>query len=67
MQMLASLEFVLWKIGAIVANASFPVSHTAEHFDEQGNPLDPATLEPRAQKFLEAIEYTVKSGQGRGE
>lgn len=54
-QAITSLTFSLWKIGATVVPAMFPVPHVEEAFDENGKPADEAGFERRATAFVNGI------------
>lgn len=51
-QVITSLQFSLWKIGALVVPAMFPVANVDKTFDETGQATDPATTDRRAQSFV---------------
>lgn len=50
-QVITSLQFTLWKIGAWTVPAMFPVPRVDEAFDEQGLPADPEAMSKRAARF----------------
>jgi len=50
-QVITSLQFVMWKIGASMSSASFPVPHVDKNFDADGNPSDRQAQEKRAERF----------------
>lgn len=54
-QVLTSLQFVLWKIGARVVTAMFPVPHVEKSFDEKGTPADSELQEKRAERFIKEL------------
>ena len=54
-QVITSLLFTLWKIGAWVVPAKFPVPKVHEHYDEQGNPADRAAADKRTKPFIEEM------------
>jgi len=51
-QVTTSLVFSLWKIGAWVVPAMFPVSKVQDNYDEQGNPADKQGTDRRTNPFL---------------
>lgn len=50
-QVITSLQFVLFKMGAIMVPAMFPVAFVDKNFDESGNPADPDDTGKRALAF----------------
>lgn len=54
-QALQSLQFPLWKIGALTVPAFFPVPNVTESFDESGNPTNKPATEKRAEKFIKEL------------
>jgi len=64
-QVITSLLFTLWKIGATMVPAMFPVPTIEKTFDEQGVPLDPEAINKRADVFLnELIWYMDRINAG---
>ena len=62
-QVTTSLVFSLWKIGAWVVPAMFPVPQVQNNYDEKGVPKDKEATDKRAQKFLAELIWcmTAKS------
>ncbi|RZM29329.1 MAG: NADPH-dependent oxidoreductase [Pedobacter sp.] len=62
-QVTTSLVFSLWKIGAWVVPAMFPVPHVQNNYDEKGVPNDKASTDKRAKKFIDELIWcmTAKS------
>jgi len=58
-QVITSLQFSLWKIGAWTVPAMFPVPKVAEAFDEQGEPTDKAGTEKRAGAFINELIWCM--------
>ncbi len=58
-QVTTSLVFTLWKIGAWVVPAMFPVPHVDRAFDAQGRALDAERTDKRAKTFLAELEWCV--------
>ena len=58
-QVTTSLVFSLWKIGAWVVPAMFPVPQVQNNYDEQGVPNDKASTDRRAQKFVAELIWCV--------
>lgn len=54
-QVITSLVFSLWKIGAWVVPAMFPVPSIDKSFDENGTPIDKEKTDKRAQRFLDEL------------
>jgi len=50
-QVITSLQFTLWKLGARTVPAMFPVPRVDEAFDEEGRPADPGAMNKRAARF----------------
>lgn len=58
-QVITSLQFSLWKIGAWMVPAMFPVPKVQEAFDEQGVPSDEAGTDKRAAVFITELLWCV--------
>jgi len=50
-QVITSLQFTLWKMGAWTVPAMFPVPNVSVAFDEEGRPADPEGIAKRAARF----------------
>lgn len=50
-QVITSLQFTLWKMGAWTVPAMFPVPRVSETFDEEGRPSDDEAIGRRADRF----------------
>lgn len=59
-QVITSLLFTLWKIGAWVVPAMYPVPKVGEAFAENGTPAD-AAAEKRAEKFIAELMWAVEA------
>ncbi len=59
-QVMTSLVFTLWKIGAWVVPAMFRVSKVQDAYDENGNATEPKTTE-FAQKFLDELVWAMEA------
>lgn len=59
-QVITSLLFTLWKIGALMVPAMFPVPTVEKTFDEKGNPADAAATDARAEKFIKELLWCVE-------
>lgn len=51
-QVITSLLFTLWKIGAWMVPAMYPVPKVLEHYDAEGNAIDKEAIEKRAKGFI---------------
>ena len=60
-QVITSLLFSLWKIGAIVVPATFPVPDISKSFDENGSPTDRESAEKRAGKFIGELVWFIEA------
>jgi NAD(P)H-dependent FMN reductase len=60
-QVITSLLFTLWKIGASVVPSHFPVPKVQESFDESGAPEDKAGTDKRAKIFLNELIWTAEA------
>jgi NAD(P)H-dependent FMN reductase len=58
-QVITSLQFSLWKIGAWTVPAMFPVPKVQDAFDEQGLPSDQAGTDKRAAAFIEELLWCI--------
>jgi NAD(P)H-dependent FMN reductase len=58
-QVITSLQFTLWKIGALTVPAMFPVPNVDKTFDESGVPADPDTIGKRAEKFISELIWCM--------
>ena len=62
-QVITSLQFSLWKIGALVVPAMFPVATVEKAFDENGVPSDPEGANKRAKNFLNELTWWMEAKQ----
>ena len=58
-QVTTSLVFSLWKIGACVVPAMFPVPKVHENYNEEGVPTDKEAIDKRARIFLEELTWYI--------
>jgi NAD(P)H-dependent FMN reductase len=63
MQGVAALQFVLWKVHALVSSTVFPVAKVQATFDEDGVPTDLTSSERRANKFLNELVWYVEANR----
>ncbi len=62
-QVITALTFTLWKIGALMVPATFPVPNIEKTFDEEGKPLAKTDTDKRASAFVEELLYWIKAKQ----
>lgn len=62
-QVITSLQFSLWKIGALTVPAVFPVPNVEKSFNEEGNPTDQEATDKRAGNFINELLYWIKAKQ----
>lgn len=60
-QVITSLQFSLWKIGAWTVPAMFPVPKVQEAFDEAGLPADKVAMDKRATGFIKELLWCVEA------
>ncbi|MEO7310462.1 MAG: NADPH-dependent FMN reductase [Chitinophagaceae bacterium] len=60
-QVLTSLQFTLWKIGAWTVPAMFPVPKVETTFDETGNALDKEGTDKRASAYLNELLWCMEA------
>lgn len=60
-QVMTSLIFSLWKIGAWVVPAMFPVPQVQNNYDEQGVPKDQESTDKRAHKFIGELIWCMQA------
>lgn len=60
-QVITSLLFTLWKIGALMVPAMFTVPHVQDNYDEEGNALDKEHIEKRATVFIDELLWYIKA------
>jgi len=60
-QVITSLQFSLWKIRAWTVPAMFPVPTVDKSFDEQGNPVDKASIDKRAGTFINELLWCIEA------
>lgn len=60
-QVTTSLQFTLWKIGAWVIPATFPVPTVDKAFDENGNATDKESASKRATAFINELLWYAEA------
>jgi len=63
MNVITSLQFVLWKIGALVVPAMFPVATVQTAFDENGQAADKAGTDKLASLFLAELTWHMEAAE----
>lgn len=64
-QVITSLQFSLWKIGALTVPAMFPIGNIDTSFDEKGQPIDSDSTHKRADKFIKELMYWIEAKQNK--
>jgi NAD(P)H-dependent FMN reductase len=62
-QVITSLLFTLWKIGAWMVPAMFPVPDIEKAFNEDGEPSDAESINRRAEKFAGELLWCVEASK----
>lgn len=62
-QVMTSLLFSLWKIGAWVVPSMFPVPVVQNNYDEQGNAADKEATDKKAKRFLGELLWCMTAKQ----
>lgn len=62
-QVITSLQFALWKIGALVIPAMFPVATIDKSFTEDGEATDPDASDRRASAFVSELVFWIEAKQ----
>lgn len=62
-QVMTSLVFSLWKIGAWVVPAMYPGPKVQEVYDEKGVPGDKENVNKRAKAFVDELLWCVEAGK----
>lgn len=65
-QVITSLQFTLWKIGAWTVPAMFPVPKVQDAFDENGGPADQPATDKRAARFINELLWCVEAKNKMG-
>lgn len=60
-QVTTSLVFSLWKIGAWMVPAIYPVANVKSQYDENGIPVDAEAIEKRARPFIDELLWCMKA------
>lgn len=62
-QVMTSLVFSLWKIGAWVVPSMYPGPKVQEVYDENGKPQDEEAVNKRAKVFIDELLWCVEAGK----
>lgn len=57
--MISSLQYCLWKLGALTVPALFPVATVEKAYDENGAPADKEGTEKRASRFVAELVWMM--------
>ncbi len=60
-QVITSLQFTLWKRGALTVPAMYPVPNVGEAFNGEGIPSDQQSAEKRAAKFTGELLWCIEA------
>jgi NAD(P)H-dependent FMN reductase len=60
-QVIVSLLFTLWKQGALIAPAMFPVPNIEKSYTEKGEATDKEATDKRAKKFIEELIWLAEA------
>lgn len=62
-QVITSIQFSLWKIGALTVPAMFPVATVEKTFDENGTPSEKEATDKRASVFVKELIWWIDAKQ----
>lgn len=62
-QVITSLQFALWKIGALVVPAMFPVATIEKTFNEDGQPSEKEATDKKAKAFVAELTWWIEAKQ----
>jgi len=62
-QVITSIQFSLWKIGALTVPAMFPVATVEKTFDENGIPSEKEVTDKRASVFVKELIWWIEAKQ----
>ena len=60
-QVVTSLEFVFWKMKAMLTPTMFPVPKVYKSFDEKGVPVDKEGVDKRASMFMNELLWSIEA------
>lgn len=62
-QALVSLQFILWKIGALTVTNMFPVPNVVKSFDDKGKALDKVSTDKLAKIYIAELLETIEANK----
>jgi NAD(P)H-dependent FMN reductase len=62
-QIIVSLQFSLWKLGAWTVPALFPVARIDEVFQSTGIPVDKSALDKKLSAFIRELLWCIEAGK----
>lgn len=62
-QVIQSLQFTLWKIGAWVVPFRYHVSHIDKSYDEEGNSANPKVTDKLAGQLVDELMWSIRAKQ----
>lgn len=65
-QVIMSILFSFWKIGAWVVPAMFPAASVQDNYDEQGRPVDKTSSDKKAKRFIGELIWCIEAGKRSG-
>jgi NAD(P)H-dependent FMN reductase len=66
-QVITSLQFIFWKMRALIVPAMFPVPNVADFFDENGNPAGKSFSEKRLANFVNELFWCIEATERKEE
>lgn len=66
-QVITSILFSFWKIGAWVVPAMFPTPNVQDAYDETGRPVDQAFSDKKAKRFIGELIWCIEAGKRGGD
>lgn len=66
-QVITSLLFTLWKIGAWMVPSMYPVPKVLENYDEEGNAINKEATEKRAHTFIGELIWCMEAAKRMSE
>lgn len=60
-QVITSILFSLWKIGAWVVTAMFPTPNAQENYDDEGNPKNKEATDKKAKRFIGELFWAMEA------
>jgi NAD(P)H-dependent FMN reductase len=60
-QVITSIQFVLWKMGALTVPVSFRIPNITTSFDQNGIPVDKPAMDKRAATFVKELLWYIEA------